>query len=121
MYSISVQDSFSSAHNLRGYQGKCEKLHGHNWKVEAVIRSAKLTSAGMVMDFTEVKKELREILSVLDHGYLNDLPYFKEANPTSEQIATYIFDSLQKAVPALFSITVWESDNSQATYYGALT
>jgi 6-pyruvoyltetrahydropterin/6-carboxytetrahydropterin synthase len=116
MYSVEVELHFSSAHNLRGYKGKCESLHGHNWKIVAVAESQKLNKLGMVMDFHDLKAHLRVILDKLDHKYLNGITYFKKFNPTSENIAKYIYDILKKKVPGLKSITVWESHNSSATY-----
>jgi 6-pyruvoyltetrahydropterin/6-carboxytetrahydropterin synthase len=118
MYNIKVEASFSSAHNLRGYKGKCEALHGHNWKVEAVVSKDKLDKTGMVLDFKYLKMELNKVLEKLDHKHLNSLSYFKKSNPTSENIAKYIYDRLRPQVAALKLITVWESDNSCATYYG---
>jgi 6-pyruvoyltetrahydropterin/6-carboxytetrahydropterin synthase len=116
MYSIKVESDFSAAHNLRGYKGKCESLHGHNWKIEVVAAKNKLDKLGMVLDFTHLKAELHKILDVLDHKYLNNIPYFKKANPTSENIAKYIYDRLKPLVPWVKSVTVWESQNSSATY-----
>lgn len=119
MYSIKVEGNFSSAHNLRGYKGKCEELHGHNWKAEIVLVKEKLDKIGMVADFKYLKDKLNKVLDKLDHKYLNKLAYFKKVNPTSENIAKYIYDCLKPQTPGLKSVTVWESDNSSATYYGA--
>jgi 6-pyruvoyltetrahydropterin/6-carboxytetrahydropterin synthase len=116
MYSIKVEASFSAAHNLRGYKGKCEELHGHNWKIEVVASKSKLDKTGMVLDFKFIKNALNNILDKLDHKYLNNLFYFKKTNPTSENIAKYIYDNLKLKVPSLSSVTVWESENSSATY-----
>ncbi|MDD5565957.1 MAG: 6-carboxytetrahydropterin synthase QueD [Candidatus Omnitrophica bacterium] len=116
MYSIRVESTFSSAHNLRGYKGKCEALHGHNWKVEAVVASQGLDKTGMVIDFKVVKHQLNTILEKLDHAYLNKIPYFKAHNPTSEQIALYVYTQLKKKVKQLASVTVWENSTSSATY-----
>ncbi len=117
MYSIKVEANFSSAHNLRGYKGKCEELHGHNWKIELAITKNKLDKLGMVADFRLVKDRLNMVLEKLDHKYLNNIPYFKKVNPTSENIAKYIYDCLKRQVPGVKSVTVWESENSSATYY----
>ncbi len=117
MYKLQVEADFSSAHNLRGYKGKCEELHGHNWKVELTVGSKDLDKTGMVLDFKFLKASLNKILDKLDHKYLNEIDYFKEVNPTSENIAKYIYDSLKSEVPVLVSITVWESDKARATYY----
>jgi 6-pyruvoyltetrahydropterin/6-carboxytetrahydropterin synthase len=116
MYSIKIETCFSSAHNLKGYKGKCEALHGHNWKVEVAVVDDKLDKTGMVMDFKYLKKKLNAILEKLDHKYLNRIPYFKKVNPTSENIARYIYDNLKLKVPAVRSVTVWENDTSCATY-----
>jgi len=116
MYSVKVEANFSSAHNLRGYKGKCERLHGHNWKVELVAAKRRLDKIGMVLDFRFIKDKLNAVLEKLDHEYLNNLPYFKKVNPTSENIAKYIFDQLKPGVPEIKSVTVWESDSSSATY-----
>ncbi len=117
MYKLQVEADFSSAHNLRGYKGKCEELHGHNWKVELTVGSKDLDKTGMVLDFKFLKASLNKILDKLDHKYLNEIDYFKEVNPTSENSAKYIYDSLKSEVSGLISITVWESDKARATYY----
>lgn len=116
MYKVKVEACFSSAHNLRGYKGKCEELHGHNWKVELTAGADELDRAGMVLDFKYLKKRLNAVLEELDHKYLNRLPYFKKVNPTSENIAQFIYDSLKRSIPQLLSVTVWENDSSCATY-----
>jgi len=117
MYNLKVEKGFSSAHNLRGYKGKCEALHGHNWKVEVEIAGDQLGKTGMLMDFKLVKSKLSKILEKLDHKYLNDIAYFKKTNPTSENIAKYLYDCLKKKIPALYAVKVWESDNCSATYH----
>jgi len=116
MFSVKIEMDFSSAHNLRGYKGKCEELHGHNWKVELVASSAKLDKIGMVMDFKYLKAELKKILEKLDHKYLNKIPYFTRINPTSENIAKYIYDNIKRRVSGVKSVTVWENSVSSATY-----
>jgi 6-pyruvoyltetrahydropterin/6-carboxytetrahydropterin synthase len=118
MFEVYVRSSFSSAHKLRGYKGKCEDLHGHNWKVEVFASCEDLDKIGMVVDFKEIRMHLNCILDKLDHKYLNDISYFKKVNPTSENIAKYIFEELEKKVPKLNlnKVTVWESDNSAASF-----
>lgn len=116
MYSIKVEGSFSSAHNLRGYKGKCEELHGHNWKIEVVAVKDELDKIGMVLDFKCLKMKLNAVMEKLDHKYLNRLACFKKVNPTSENIAKYIYGQLKPQVPALKSVTVWENTTSSATY-----
>lgn len=119
MYSVRVEGTFSSAHNLREYRGKCETLHGHNWKVVVEVRAEALDACGMVIDFTKMKAALKTELEALDHKYLNELPHFKKVNPTSEHIAEFLFGRLKTAIPGLYGVTVWESDNAAATFYGA--
>jgi 6-pyruvoyltetrahydropterin/6-carboxytetrahydropterin synthase len=116
MYRVKVEGHFSSAHNLRAYKGKCEALHGHNWKVEITVASETLDKTGMVADFTVLKSHLKKVTEELDHTYLNNIAYFKKANPTSENIARYIYDRLKSRITGLESVTVWESQNSSATY-----
>lgn len=123
MYEIRVISGFSSAHKLRGYKGKCEDLHGHNWKVEVYILSENLDKIGMVVDFKELKLVLSKVLNKLDHKYLNELPYFsasggKKVNPTSENMAKYIFEQLQSKIKKvkISKVTVWESDTSAASF-----
>ena len=120
MYTIKVESHFNAAHNLRGYQGKCEKLHGHNWKVEVEIQAKKLNKIEMVCDFKIVKKNLESVLRKLDHSYLNKNPFFKKHNPTSERIAEFIYNSLKKSLRSklfsLKSVSVWETQSCSATY-----
>ena len=120
MYEIRVRMSFSAAHNLKGYRGKRERLHGHNWTVEAAVSAERLNRQGLAMDFTILKKALKDILERLDHSNLNEHPYFKKANPSSENIAKFIYDRLKAKLTAhglqLTAVTVWESENCCATY-----
>jgi 6-pyruvoyltetrahydropterin/6-carboxytetrahydropterin synthase len=118
MYRVRVIDNFSSAHNLRNYEGNCERLHGHNWKVEVYLQSEKLDDTGMLVDFKILKKELKNILGELDHIYLNEHNYFKTVNPTSENICKYIYDRLKEHFGNLMhKVLVWESENSVAEYF----
>jgi len=119
MYRVKIISSFSAAHSLRGYLGKCEELHGHNWKVEVVVWSKKLDSTGLVIDFSKLKNILNSVLEELDHKYLNKLAYFKKNNPTSENIAFYIFNNIKKRLNKkinLVEVNVWETDTSCASY-----
>lgn len=120
MYELVVDSDFAAAHNLRGYDGACERLHGHNWRVQIVLRSAGLDELGMVMDFKDVKRHVAEILDELDHHYLNDLDSFKEQNPTTENISREIFHRLGERLPegvGVGRVTVWESEKCGASYF----
>ena len=120
MYKITITDYVSGAHNLRGYEGECENLHGHNWKVEVTVASKELDSIGMVVDFKDLKKIVSGILEELDHNYLNETSYFKEVNPTSENIAKFVYSQVQeKLTPKQLKVDVvriWETATSCAAY-----
>jgi 6-pyruvoyltetrahydropterin/6-carboxytetrahydropterin synthase len=119
MYKIRVKEFFSSAHFLRNYKGKCENLHGHNWKVEIVVARRSLDQNGMVMDFSDLKKILKEVLSELDHKCLNNLDYFKKKNPSSEEIAHYIYLKISRRLPKnikVEEVIVWETPKACAIY-----
>ncbi len=122
MYELTVTSHFSGAHRLRYLHGKCEELHGHNWKIEVSVTSSKLNREGVVIDFTLLKQKVEKVLKTLDHTFLNDLPYFSGEEPSSENIARYIFENLKrelKGLPAtLKKVTAWESENASATYFG---
>lgn len=116
MYEIKVKSSFSAAHNLRDYRGKCENLHGHNWNIEAIFAYKKLSKAGMAVDFKEAKSLLESALEKFDHCYLNKTGVFKRLNPTSENMARLIYDGIKKNNRYITSVSVWENENSCATY-----
>jgi len=120
MYKIKIQTHFSAAHFLRNYKGKCESLHGHNWRIEVLVSSENLSPSGMVMDFSELKKITNEVVEDLDHKNLNELEHFKKNSPSSEEIANYIFKRLNKRISnydcTLNEVRVWETDFSCASY-----
>ncbi|MBS1112685.1 MAG: 6-pyruvoyl-tetrahydropterin synthase [Nitrospirae bacterium] len=121
MFELMIETYFSAAHQLRGYKGQCEKLHGHNWKVQVYVLAEKLNEIELAMDFHELKRLTEEVLAPLDHGFLNDIFPFTEKNPSSENIAKWIYDSLKKKLNgsnvSLSGITVWESEAASATYF----
>ena len=121
MYDLMIESQFSSAHQLRGYKGKCENLHGHNWRVQVTVSSDKLDDIGIVIDFHELKKITGEVLSSLDHSFLNEVFPFTEINPSSENIAKWIYESIKKKLDqdqcTVSSVTVWENETASATYY----
>ncbi len=120
MYKLSVTDTFSAAHRLCGYQGACSNLHGHNWTVRVSLEADTLDGIGMAMDFGVIKASLGKILEELDHAYLNDLPACQKCNPTSEHLARYIFERLEKELggsPArVCAVEICESDRSSVVY-----
>lgn len=116
MYKIKIKTDFSAAHNLKDYYGKCEHLHGHNWIVEARFVFDVLGKDGMAMDFKEAKKLVNNAIEKLDHAYLNEIAELKDINPTSENVAKFIYDSVKKNSKNIKSISVWENADSCATY-----
>lgn len=119
MFELSVKGDIASAHFLRGYEGRCKNLHGHTWKIEVVIISRDLDAIGMVADFAVLKKRLKEFLMGLDHVCLNDLLFFKDVNPTTENIAKYIYTQFGVIIEPLKikAVRVWESETSSVVYY----
>jgi len=118
MFEILVEEKFDAAHCLRGYPGNCERLHGHTYKVQVILRTAKLDNLGMAVDFRTVKAALRDILQTLDHSYMNELPEFTETNPSAENLACYIYAKMKEKLPGLVNkVTVWETESSAASYW----
>ncbi|MDH3394162.1 MAG: 6-carboxytetrahydropterin synthase QueD [Desulfobulbaceae bacterium] len=120
MFDVFTHTHFSSGHHLRNYPGNCEKPHGHNWKIEVTVRATELDELGMAIDFRTVKNALSEIIEDLDHKDLNEHPAFLTQNPSSENIAVHIFESLQELLTSdryrPYSVTVRETDNCGVTY-----
>ncbi|MDO8536328.1 MAG: 6-carboxytetrahydropterin synthase QueD [Candidatus Omnitrophota bacterium] len=116
MFEIKVKSNFSAAHNLRNYRGKCENLHGHNWNIEAIFAYKSLGRDGMAVDFKEAKSLLESALEKFDHSYLNETSAFKKLNPTSENMAKLIYNAIKKNNRHISSVSVWENENSCATY-----
>jgi len=120
MYRLMIKTSFAAAHNLINYQGDCENLHGHNWRVEVVVAAKELDKAGLGIDFKVLKKQTNLLLDELDHKYLNDLTPFKNNSPSSENISRYLFERLCKTLNNeninVEQVNVWESENACASY-----
>ena len=116
-----VTGRFAAAHSLRNFKGRCEALHGHNWRVEVVVKGDTLDQADLVMDFGELKAAMNKVLDRLDHGYLNEIKPFDEYNPSSELIAKYLYEEIAKLLPPevhMARVSAWESEDSRATYLG---
>jgi 6-pyruvoyltetrahydropterin/6-carboxytetrahydropterin synthase len=124
MFEVSVEHTFAAGHSLRHYRGKCENVHGHNYRVRVTVAGEELNAIGLLVDFVELKKHLRAIVERLDHQYINDLEPFRELNPSAENIAKFFFDELtghlnggNGQTPVRISeIRIWETDTSTATY-----
>jgi 6-pyruvoyltetrahydropterin/6-carboxytetrahydropterin synthase len=122
MYEVSVDEQFAAAHNLRNYKGKCENLHGHNYKVRVTLSGPQLDEVGLLYDFVHLKQVIQGVIRALDHKYLNELKPFDVLNPSAENIAKHIYDESSKQMQktangaAISGITVWESDVTAATY-----
>jgi 6-pyruvoyltetrahydropterin/6-carboxytetrahydropterin synthase len=121
MYEVKIVTQFAAAHRLENFYGKCEALHGHNWKVEVFLVGKTLDQAGLLMDFGVVKARTNEVLEEIDHKYLNELAAFQDRNPSSENLACYLYERLGAILNGdgvqILRVNVWESDNSCASYY----
>ena len=120
MYVLTVLSHFAGAHRLRHLHGKCEALHGHNWKIEVAVTSNQLGKEGIVIDFGILKKKVEKVLKTLDHKFLNELPFLSRKEPSSENIAFYVFSQMEKDLKrypvTVHSVTAWESETACATY-----
>ena len=120
MYEVKIVTQFAAAHRLENFYGKCESLHGHNWKVEVSVTARELDKAGLGIDFKQLKSTTITLLKGLDHKYLNELAPFREVSPSSENIARYLYDELSRTLNDgnvnVAMVTVWESDFACASY-----
>jgi 6-pyruvoyltetrahydropterin/6-carboxytetrahydropterin synthase len=120
MFEISVDYSFAAGHALRGYKGKCENIHGHNYRVRVTIAGEQLNSIGLLVDFVDVRAAIKSLVEPLDHRFLNDLAPFDKLNPSAENLAKYISEGLELKVRPeglqVKNVTVWETDLTSATY-----
>ncbi len=120
MFEISVEHSFAAGHALRGYKGKCENVHGHNYKVRVTVTGRELNSTGLLMDFVELRSALKACVEGVDHRFLNDLAPFDRLNPSAENLARFFCERIEPQVRAqglkIESVTVWETDTSSATF-----
>ncbi len=122
MFEVSVEESFSAGHALRGYKGKCENPHGHNYRVRVTLEGTELDPIGLLCDFADLRRIIRAVMAELDHKFLNDLDPFREINPSAENIAKYFYDEAARRLAGqangarIRSVTVWETDVATATY-----
>jgi 6-pyruvoyltetrahydropterin/6-carboxytetrahydropterin synthase len=124
MFEVTVEQSFAAGHSLREYKGKCENVHGHNYRVQVTVEGERLNRLGLLVDFVEVKRALRQVIAQLDHQFINDVEPFTILNPSAENMAKYFYDeiiatlSLEASEPGtrLSQIRIWETDTSIAVY-----
>lgn len=122
MYEVSVDETFAAGHALRGSKGKCENVHGHNYKVRVTLAGPEVDSVGLLYDFVHLKHVVQSVIQSLDHRFLNDFPPFDKVNPSAENIARYIYDKASRQLKAspngasIAQVTVWETETASATY-----
>ncbi len=122
MFEVSVEETFAAGHALRGYKGKCENPHGHNYRVRVTLEGEQLDSTGLLYDFVHLKQVIHGVMQSLDHKYLNDILPFETINPSAENIAKYFYEEAARKFrespggPRIASVTVWETDTAAATY-----
>lgn len=121
VYEVYVKTHFSAAHYLKGYQGDCARLHGHNWIIEVFVRCRELNEIGIGIDFRDIKTSVKEVINEIDHFNLNELPAFKDINPTSENIAKYLYYEIGKKfnseVVSVSKVKVSETPGAGSFYY----
>jgi 6-pyruvoyltetrahydropterin/6-carboxytetrahydropterin synthase len=119
MFEVSVEETFAAGHALRNYHGKCENVHGHNYRVQVTLEGEELNPAGLLLDFADLKRLIRAVVARLDHQFLNDLGPFTTVNPSAENIARYFYDEVRSGLapgPRIREVKVWETDITSATY-----
>ena len=126
MFQVSVEETFSAGHALRGYKGKCENVHGHNYRVQITLEGPELDHIGLLVDFTHVKRVMRELIKRLDHQFINDLEPFTTVNPSAENMAKYFFEEVSRELTGMppgakvKDVVIWETDTANARYYTPL-
>ncbi|MBZ5575325.1 MAG: 6-carboxytetrahydropterin synthase QueD [Acidobacteriia bacterium] len=121
MFEVTIEQTFAAGHALRNYHGKCENVHGHNYRCQVTMEGEQLDHVGLLVDFVALKKAVQVVIDRLDHQWLNDFPPFDVLNPSAENMAKYIYDEVNKGIDAgpgvhLESVRLWETDTSVATY-----
>ncbi len=124
MFEVTVEDTFAAGHALRGYRGKCENPHGHNYRVRVRLAGEELDSIGLLYDFKDLKSVMNEIIERLDHQYLNDVAPFQQLNPSAENLAKYFYQTASQKLRTMTGgrvsvkdVTVWETDTTTARYF----
>jgi 6-pyruvoyltetrahydropterin/6-carboxytetrahydropterin synthase len=122
MFEVTIEETFAAGHALRNYRGKCENVHGHNYRAEVTLRGAELDAIGLLVDFVELKRVVHAVLDRMDHQWLNDFPPFDTLNPSAENMAKYIYDEVSAGLTAkegvrVASVRLWETDTASAAYF----
>jgi 6-pyruvoyltetrahydropterin/6-carboxytetrahydropterin synthase len=122
MFEVTIEETFAAGHALRNYRGKCENVHGHNYRAQVTLRGAELDAMGLLVDFVELKRVVHTVLDRMDHQWLNDFPPFDALNPSAENMAKYIYDEVSAALTAKEGVRVacvrlWETDTASAAYF----
>jgi len=119
-YTLKIVTDFAASHSLRNYEGACQRMHGHNWKIEVEATANRLNEVGMAVDFKVIKKATNQVIEGLDHYHLNDIPPFTEINPTAENIAAHLYTSIGTIINTdtvkISAVTVWETERACARY-----
>lgn len=129
MFEVTVEHSFSAGHSLREYKGKCENVHGHNYRIQVTVEGEQLNRIGLLVDFVDLKRAVRQVCEVLDHQFINDLEPFTTVNPSAENIAKYLYDEISAVYDSgqfgppvrLAQVKVWETDTSIAVFRPAMS
>jgi 6-pyruvoyltetrahydropterin/6-carboxytetrahydropterin synthase len=119
MYHLSIESRFSAAHAINGYKGECKQLHGHDWKIQIEVAADRLNEIGMAIDFHQLQDITQDILKQFDHQYINELPQFKDLNPTAENLAKYIYEQVEMKLPdgvQMDQISIWEGEKYCVRY-----
>jgi 6-pyruvoyltetrahydropterin/6-carboxytetrahydropterin synthase len=120
MFEITVEETFAAGYALRNYRGRCENVHGHNYRVEVTLAGPELDAIGLLVDFSEIKKVMHAVVDRMDHQFLNDLPPFDVLNPSAENMARYICEQIGGQLPPgparVTAVKLWETDTASATY-----
>ena len=122
MFEVTIEETFAAGHALRNYRGKCENVHGHNYRAEVALQGAELDTIGLLVDFVELKRVVHAVLDRMDHQWLNDFPPFDALNPSAENMAKYIYDEVSAGLKTkegvrVASVRLWETDTASATYF----
>jgi 6-pyruvoyltetrahydropterin/6-carboxytetrahydropterin synthase len=121
MFEVTIEETFAAGHALRNYHGKCENVHGHNYRCQVTLEGEQLDSIGLLVDFVELKKVVHGVLDRMDHQWLNDFPPFDKLNPSAENMAKYVYEEVSEGLKArdgvrVLAVKLWETDTASATY-----